>query len=213
MKRELYIVAGLLILFFIFATLFFKYAFSPTPDSDRNNEANQVRLEVAVGDDKRLPIVRTFLKQDYDQKSEKQKEKIRNLTGGRVEGDIPCVSLEEDNKLYFSFRKEGNRISPDAPPKIELQINSTSSGEKKETKTIADVVSMDERGNYFYELKRYTTQYEKYFMEFGFVTLFYDIEGEEYVSVFSVYSSNAEDGERFFDNDTLHKSLPAEDGR
>lgn len=213
MKKTVYIVVGVLILFLISAILFLKYAFSPTPDSDRNNEVNQVRLEVAVGNDKRLPIIRTFLKQDYGQKSEEQKEKIRNLTGGRVEGDIPCVSLEEDNKLYFSFRKEGKKISTDAPPRIELQVNLTGSGGKEETKTIADVASMDEQGNYFYELKRYTTQYEKYFMEFGFVTLFYDIEGEEYVSVFSVYSSNAEDGERFFDNDTLHKSLPAEDGR
>lgn len=211
MKRALYISAGVLILFLISATLFLKYAFSPTPASNRNNEVNRVRLEVAVGNDKRLPIVRTFLKQDYDQKSEEQKEKIRNLTGGRVEGDIPCISLEEDNKLYFSFRKEGNGILTDAPPKIAMQVNSISSGEKKEIKTIKDVVSMDEQGNYIYELKRYTAQYEKYFIEFAFVTVSYDIEGEGYVSVFSIYSSNAEDGESFFENETLQDSLPAED--
>lgn len=211
MKRALYIAAGVSVLFLISATLFLKYAFSPTPDSDRNNEVNQMRLEVVAGDDKRLPIVRTFLKQDYGQKSKEQKEKIRNLTGGRVEGDIPCISLEEDNKLYFSFRKEGNKISTGTPPKIELQVNLTGSGGKKEAKTIKDVVAVDGHGNYFYELKRYTTQYEKYFMEFVFVTLSYDIEGEEYVSVFSIYSSNAEDGERFFDNETLQDPLPAED--
>ncbi|AFS78368.1 hypothetical protein Curi_c13580 [Gottschalkia acidurici 9a] len=64
---------------------------------------------------------------------------------------------------------------------------------------------------YSYEIQRYYTQYEKWFMESILIEVKYQIDGNGYVSVFAVTTTNAEDGSNFFENETLNNPIEPEE--
>lgn len=72
MKKLFYI-----ILFFLLA-LFLLYNFLlpvPTPDSQRNQTINGVRLDAKIGSDTRKPIIKTLALKDYKNRNEKAKKR------------------------------------------------------------------------------------------------------------------------------------------
>ncbi|MBU5669339.1 hypothetical protein KQI68_05735 [Peptoniphilus sp. MSJ-1] len=203
------IIKILIVIFILLAgiALFFYFAFSPTPKFMRNNDVDGIKLNVKVGIDERLPIIRTYKLKEYQNLSQDKKDKIKEKIGGKVEGDIPSIHLVFDNKLYFTFEKDGEIIAPENP-KIKIYASASDYRDDTKVRVIEGDLSKDSNNRYFYESKRYGTQYERYFMEYLRIEVYYSINGEDYISTFAVFQDNAREGTDFFDNVDLDSPIP-----
>ena len=182
---------------------------SPKPELKRNNSVHGVKVNVKVSDDERTPIIRTFEREKFESLPEQKVMKLRDTIAGAVEGDIPSIDLNMDNKFYVEFIDKGKVYEPEIP-KIKIFADSYYNDKTRET-VIEDELDRLDDGRYFYETKRYNTQFEKYFMEYLRIEIYYTIDGVDYVSTFGTFQDNANDGTDFFNNETLDTPIPPED--
>lgn len=199
-----------LVLLVIAVFVFIRFAFLPTPEFLRNTKADGVKIEVQISDDDRSPIIRTYTKEEFDRFDQEKIDKIEDDVDGRVEGDLPCIDLLEDNKIYVSFYKDGQKIDPD---KAKIKITAHASDYKDPTKTRHIEGELTDEGDktYSYSTKRYGVQYEKYFMEYLQFNITYAIDGKDYISILGASQSNAPDGTDFFRNEDLKEPLDPEE--
>lgn len=183
--------------------------FSPTPNFRRNNSMNGVKVNIQVSDDERKPIVRTFERKEFESLPESKVMKVRDKIAGRIEGDIPCIHLNYDNKIYFEFTKDGKVYEPEIP-KIKIFASASHYADDQKQRVIEGELDRLDDGRYFYETKRYSTQFEKYFLEYLRIEIYYTIDGVDYISTFGTFQDNANDGTDFFDNENLEKPIPPE---
>lgn len=203
----------ILAILFVLAMILFAAAqiyFSPTPESKRNNSVHGVKVNIKVSDDERKPIVRTFERSKFESMPENKIMKLRDTIGGRVEGDIPCIHLNEDNKIYFTFESGGEVYQPEIP-KIKIFASASHHDDKQKQRVIEGELDRLDDGRYFYETKRYSTQFEKYFIGYLRVEIYYTIDGVDYVSTFGTFQDNANEGTDFFDNEKLEEPIPPEE--
>ncbi|NLW42363.1 MAG: hypothetical protein GXY89_04410 [Tissierellia bacterium] len=186
-----------------------KFILSPTPEFMRNNKVDGVEMKVQVSDDERSPIIRTFKLEDYNKKSEEEKLKIREKVAGRIEGDIPVVNLLIDKNLYYTFYKDNNLVQLEEAPRIEITAHPNHYSDKSDKRLIVDKLRENQDG-YIYEINRYQDQYEKYFLEFSHIQIFFEFEGVDYISVFSIFSTNAPKGTDLFENEDIIEPIPPE---
>lgn len=210
MKSKVAKVFAILILLVIILFVAIQIYFSPTPDFKRNNSIHGDKVNVQVSDDERKPIVRTFEREKFENLSEKELMKLRDTIDGRIEGDIPSIHLNKDNKFYVEFINKGKVYEP-AIPKIKIFASASHYDDKEKQRVIEGELDRLDDGRYFYETKRYSTQYEKYFMEYLRIEIYYTIDGVNYVSTFGTFQDNANDGTDFFDNETLDTPIPPEE--
>ena len=183
--------------------------FSPTPNFRRNNSMNGVKVNIQVSNDERKPIVRTFEREKFESLPESKVMKVRDKIAGRIEGDIPCIHLIYDNKIYFEFTKDGKVYEPEIP-KIKIFASASHYADDQKQRVIEGELDRLDDGRYFYETKRYSTQFEKYFLEYLRIEIYYTIDDVDYVSTFGTFQDNANDGTDFFDNENLEKPIPPE---
>lgn len=210
MKSKVAKVFAIVIIIAIILFVAVQIYFSPTPDFRRNNSIHGVKVNVQVSNDERKPIVRTFEKEKFENLSEKEIVKLRDTIDGRVEGDIPSIHLNEDNKIYFTFEQAGEVYYPEIP-KIKIFASASHYDDKEKQRVIEGELDRLDDGRYFYETKRYSTQFEKYFMEYLRVEIYYTIDGVDYISTFGTFQDNANDGTDFFDNEKLDTPIPPEE--
>lgn len=184
--------------------------FSPTPNFRRNNSMNGVKVNIQVSNDERKPFVRTFERKEFESLPESKVMKVRDKIAGRIEGDIPCIHLNYDNKIYFEFTKDGKVYEPEIP-KIKIFASASHYADDQKQRVIEGELDRLDDGRYFYETKRYSTQFEKYFLEYLRIEIYYTIDGVDYVSTFGTFQDNANDGTDFFDNENLEKPIPPEE--
>lgn len=184
--------------------------FSPTPNFRRNNSMNGVKVNIQVSNDERKPIVRTFEREEFESLPESKVMKVRDKIAGRIEGDIPCIHLNYDNKIYFEFTKDGKVYEPEIP-KIKIFASASHYADDQKQRVIEGELDRLDDGRYFYETKRYSTQFEKYFLEYLRIEIYYTIDGVDYVSTFGTFQDNANDGTDFFDNENLENPIPPEE--
>lgn len=208
--KILFIIAAILILLAIILFVGLQIYFSPTPDSKRNNSIHGVKVNIQVSNDDRKPIVRTFERSKFESMPENKIMKVRDTIEGRVEGDIPSIHLNEDNKIYFTFEKDGEIYEPEIP-KIKIFASASHYDDKEKQRVIEGDLDRLDDGRYFYETKRYSTQFEKYFIGYLRVEIYYTIDGVDYVSTFGTFQDNADEGTDFFDNEELDKPIPPEE--
>ena len=208
--KILFIIAAILILLAIILFVGLQIYFSPTPDFKRNNSIHGDKVNVQVSNDERKPIVRTFEKEKFENLSEKEIIKLRDTIDGRIEGDIPCIHLNEDNKIYFTFERAGEVYPPEIP-KIKIFASASHYDDKEKQRVIEGELDRLDDGRYYFETKRYSTQFEKYFMEYLRVEIYYTIGDVDYVSTFGTMQDNANEGTDFFDNETLENPIPPEE--
>lgn len=208
--KILFIIAAILILLAIILFVGLQICFSPTPDSKRNNSVHGVKVNVQVSNDDRKPIVRTFERSKFESMPENKIMKVRDTIAGRIEGDIPSIHLNEDKKIYFTFEKDGEVYEPEIP-KIKIFAHASHYKDNPLERVIEGELDRLDDGRYFYETKRYNTQFEKYFMEYLRIEIYYTIDGVDYVSTFGTFQDNANDGTDFFNNETLDTPIPPED--
>ena len=208
MKSKVAKVFAIVIILAIILFAAIQIYFSPTPDFRRNNSVHGVKVNIKVSDDERKPIVRTFEREKFEDLPENKIMKLRDTIDGRIEGDIPCIHLNQDNKFYVEFINKGKVYEPESP-KIKIFADSYYDDKTRETVIEGELDRLYD-GRYFYETKRYNTQFEKYFMEYLRVEIYYTIDGVDYVSTFGTFQTNADDGTNFFDNEKLEKPIPPE---
>ncbi|MBS6720937.1 MAG: hypothetical protein E7A44_05180 [Peptoniphilus harei] len=210
MKSKVAKVFAILILLVIILFVAIQIYFSPTPDFKRNNSIHGDKVNIQVSNDERKPIVRTFEKEKFENLSEKEIMKLRDTIDGRIEGDIPSIHLNEDNRIYFTFEKDGEVYQP-AIPKIKIFASASHYDDREKQRVIEGELDRLDDGRYYFETKRYSTQFEKYFLEYLRVEIYYTIDSIEYVSTFGTFQDNANDGTDFFDNETLDTPIPPEE--
>lgn len=206
-KKKLLLIPLILILLLAEAAVLIAFATAPVPEAKRNQTVDGLRVEASVSDDERLPIIKTFRREDYEKKSESEKQKIEESTRGNIEGDIPCVHLLKDPHIYFRLTAEGKSLRPDEMPIVEIKSLPSHREHEKEPKIFFGEVREDAERGYSCALRAYRRQYEKYFLESDLITLRYTVHGREYVSMFSVSVSNAEEGVDFFENEELKEPI------
>ncbi|MFR7872967.1 hypothetical protein [Peptoniphilus sp. HMSC062D09] len=208
--KILFIIAAIL---FVLAMILFAAAqiyFSPTPESKRNNSVHGVRVNIKVSNDERKPIVRTFERVKFESMPESKVMKVRDKIAGRIEGDIPCIHLNDDNKIYFEFAKNGKVYEPETP-KIKIFASASHYDDKERQRVIEGELDRLDDGRYYFETKRYSTQFEKYFLEYLRVEIYYTIDGVDYVSTFGTFQGNGDDGTNYFENNELEEPIPPEE--
>lgn len=209
MKSKVAKVFAIVIILTIFLFAAIQIYFSPTPNFRRNNSMNGVKVNIQVSNDERKPIVRTFEREKFENLSEKEIMKLRDTIDGRIEGDIPCIHLNEDNKIYFTFESGGEVYQPEIP-KIKIFASASHYDDKQKQRVIEGELDRLDDGRYYFETKRYSTQFEKYFLEYLRIEIYYTIDGVDYLSTFGTFQDNANDGTDFFDNENLEKPIPPE---
>lgn len=199
-----------LVFFVIAFFVFIRFAFLPTPEFLRNQEVDGVKIEVQISNDDRKPIIRTYTKEEFETFDQTKIDNIEDDVDGRVEGDIPCIHLLEDNKIYLTFYKDGKKIEPDD---AHIKITTYASDYRDPTKTryIEGELTDEGEKTYSYATKRYSVQYEKFFLEYLRIEVTYTIEGKDYVSILGTFQDNAPDGTDFFKNEDLKEPLDPEE--
>ena len=210
MKSKVAKIFAIVILLAIILFAAVQVYFSPTPDFRRNNSIHGVKVNINVSEDDRKPIVRTFERSKFESMPEKKIAKVKDTVDGRIEGDIPCIHLNEDNKIYFTFEKDGEIYEPEIP-KIKIFAHASHYDDKEKQRVIEGELDRLDDGRYYYETKRYSTQFEKYFMEYLRIEIYYTIDGVDYISTFGTFQDNANDGTDFFDNEKLDTPIPPEE--
>ena len=208
--KILFIIAAIL---FVLAIILFVAAqiyFSPTPDSKRNTSVNGVKVNIKVSNDDRKPIVRTFERSKFESMPENKIMKVRDTIAGRIEGDIPSIHLNEDKKIYFTFEKDGEIYEPEIP-KIKIFAHASHYKDNPLERVIEGELDRLDDGRYYFETKRYSTQFEKYFLEYLRVEIYYTIDGVDYVSTFGTFQGNGDDGTNYFENNELEEPIPPEE--
>ncbi len=208
--KILFIIVAILFLLAIILFVAAQIYFSPTPESKRNNSVHGVKVNIKVSNDERKPIIRTFERSKFESLPESKVMKVRDKIAGRIEGDIPCIHLNEDNKIYFTFEKDGEVFEPEIP-KVKIFASASHYDDKERQRVIEGELDRLDDGRYFYETKRYNTQFEKYFMEYLRIEIYYTIDGVDYVSTFGTFQDNANEGTDFFNNETLDTPIPPEE--
>lgn len=209
MKSKVAKVFAIVIILTIILFAAIQIYFSPTPNFRRNNSMNGVKVNIQVSNDERKPIVRTFERKEFESLPESKVMKVRDKIAGRIEGDIPCIHLNYDNKIYFEFTKDGKVYEPEIP-KIKIFASASHYADDQKQRVIEGELDRLYDGRYFYETKRYSTQFEKYFLEYLRIEIYYTIDGVDYLSTFGTFQDNANDGTDFFDNENLEKPIPPE---
>ena len=210
MKSKVAKVFAIVIILTIILFAAIQIYFSPTPNFRRNNSMNGVKVNIQVSNDERKPIVRTFERKEFESLPESKVMKVRDKIAGRIEGDIPCIHLNYDNKIYFEFTKDGKVYEPEIP-KIKIFASASHYADNQKQRVIEGELDRLDDGRYFYETKRYSTQFEKYFLEYLRIEIYYTIDGLDYLSTFGTFQDNANDGTDFFDNENLEKPIPPEE--
>ena len=182
---------------------------SPKAELKRNNSVHGVKVNIKVSNDERTPIIRTFEREKFESLPEQKVMRLRDTIAGAIEGDIPSIDLNKDSKFYVEFIDKGKVYEPEIP-KIKIFADSYFNDKTRETVIEGDLDRLDD-GRYFYETKRYNTQFEKYFMEYLRIEIYYTIDGVDYLSTFGAFQDNANDGTDFFNNEKLEKPIPPEE--
>ena len=209
MRKKVLIALGILFAAGVAFAAFLSYAFSPTPDFRRNETVDGTRMDAVVAWDERKPIIRTYKEKDYLALTDNQLAKVRDTVEGKIEGDIPCIKLNKDPKIFFQFEKDEKPVKPE---KISIKIIAHASHYDDPQKTRVITGEPKDEGDlgYSYTTKGYSRQYEKDFLEYLQVEVRYTVDGENYISTFGAFQGNVEDGTDFFENETLNTPVEAE---
>ena len=199
------------IILILLVTLFvgLRIYYYPKPELKRNNSVHGVKVNIKVSNDERTPIIRTFERAKFESLPEQKVMRVRDTIAGTVEGDIPCIHLSEDNKFYVEFINKGKVYEPEIP-RIKIFVSESPFDDNQKLRVREGELDRLDDGRYYFETKRYSTQFEKYFMDYLRIEIYYTIDGVDYLSTFGTFQSNADDGTNFFDNENLENPIPPE---
>lgn len=113
-KKLLIVVVPILgIVALIFAIM--HVAYSPTPDKNRITNETDIKVNVETFKYSPKAIIRTYDAEQFSSFSESKQMKLLGSTCGKIEGDIPFVSIKnkKDSYVKISFQdKDSKRVLP-----------------------------------------------------------------------------------------------------
>ena len=209
MKKKILIVLWMILAAGATLAGFVSYVFSPTPNIVRNETVDGIRMDATIAWDERNPIIRTYKEKDYLALTDEKLSKVRDTIDGKIEGDIPCIDLNKNPRIFFQFEKNKKPVKPE---KATIKIIAHASHYDDPQKTRIITGDMKDEGDlgYSYTTKRYSRQYEKYFLEYLQVEVHYTVDGENYISTFGTFQGNANEGTDFFDDEELETPIEPE---
>lgn len=98
----------------VFAVL--HMAYRPTADKDRTTNETDIKLSVETSKETASPFIKTYDAEKFSSFSESKQMKIRSSTCGKVEGDVPFVSIKnkKDSYVKISFKdKDSKNLVPE----------------------------------------------------------------------------------------------------
>lgn len=209
MRKKVLIALAVFIAAGVAFAAFLSYAFSPTPDFRRNETVDGMRMDAVVAWDERKPIIRTYKEKDYLALTEGELAKVRDTIEGKIEGDIPCISLNKDPNMFFQFEKDEKPVKPEKAT-IKIIAHASHWDDPQKTRVITGELKDEGDLGYSYTTKRYSRQYEKYFLEYLQVEVRYTVDGEDYISTFGTFQGNGDDDTDFFENEELPEPVEPE---
>lgn len=198
MKKK--ILFSILTIFVIILGIFtyINYSLKPLPENKRNISTSDVNVTVKLKDAvNRTPIIRTYTKEEFKKMDENEIARIKEIVNGNIEGDVPALKIENGKgSIEISFEKIENKttvkVIPENIPEIKISVLETLYS-KDEPKEIIDSLTETEEGKYLYEIKKYLNVEETYLdenvefnMESMYIEIYYEIDNEEYVSIFAI---------------------------
>ena len=209
MKKKIWIVLWMILAAGATLAVFVSYVFSPTPNIVRNETVDGIRMDATIAWDERNPIIRTFKEKDYIALTDDKLSKVRDTIDGKIEGDIPCIGLNKDPRIFFQFEKNKKPVKPEKAT-IKIIAHASHWDDPQKTRIITGGLRDEGDLGYSYATKRYSRQYETYIMEYLQVEIHYTLDGEKYISTFGTFQSNVDDGTDFFDSETLESPIEPE---
>lgn len=209
MKKKILIVLWMILAAGATLAVFVSYVFSPTPNIVRNETVDGIRMDATIAWDERNPIIRTFKEKDYIALTDDKLSKVRDTIDGGIEGDIPCIDLNKDSRIFFQFEKNKKPVKPEKAT-IKIIAHASHYDDPQKTRIITGELKDEGDLGYSYTTKRYSRQYEKYFLEYLQVEVHYTIDGENYISTFGTFQGNANEGTDFFDDEELETPIEPE---
>lgn len=209
MKKKILIVLWMILAAGATLAVFVSYVFSPTPNIVRNETVDGIRMDATIAWDERNPIIRTFKEKDYIALTDDKLSKVRDTIDGGIEGDIPCIDLNKDPRIFFQFEKNKKPVKPEEAT-IKIIAHASHHDDPQKTRIITGELKDEGDLGYSYTTKRYSRQYEKYFLEYLQVEVHYTIDGENYISTFGTFQGNADEGTDFFDDEELETPIEPE---
>ena len=91
-------------------------AYSQAPDKDRITNETDIKLSVETSEGTASPFIKTYDAEKFSSFSESKQMKIRSSTCGKVEGDVPFVSIKnkKDSYVKISFKdKDSKNLVPE----------------------------------------------------------------------------------------------------
>ena len=135
-----------LIVLIVSFLVFLHFAFQGTPDGERITTDTDIRMLVDIEDSSpSKAITRTYDAESFDNYSETKKNKLRGETGGKLEGDVPHVSIENHDDSYIWLRFQ-NLDYKNLEPKIEKVTLYTADG-----MPVEPIIRTDKKLKYKYE--------------------------------------------------------------
>ncbi|XCP84382.1 helix-turn-helix transcriptional regulator [Roseburia hominis] len=196
------IVIGILAVILIIMLLLIRFwikAFEATPYEMRNQtEADMIMYLDFPDATPSGAIVRTFHRDDYENRSNGKAAKIRDEIGGSIEGDIPAFHLGVGQVIrpVFQNSNELKNLTPDSPPRVAVKEYGPGmlplDDYEEEFCEWETVLQKDNLG-YYLEYESHNKAENEW--EEGGVTclieVYYTINGRDYVSVsaFNAFSS------------------------
>lgn len=216
--KSVSIVIAIISVLALAAVIIINFLFRPLPENKRNLTKTDSKIIVTFNneDEHRTPIIRTYKESEYSKLSKEKQKKIIKIVEGNIEGDIPAVELKgEKAYINIKFTKDGRSIEPDTIPEIKIeQLREDSNDIERDMKEIVIDKLEETKGLYRYKLDRYAPQTDKYFMHFNLIKIYYQIDGEGYVSIFALNTTNADkDVDWFEDNEELDTIIDIEMGK
>lgn len=199
-KRILFSISIIVILVII---IYINWSLKPLPEEKRNISTTDIKMIANIPDAaNRTPIIRTYTKEEFDNFSENELKKIKNIVNGNIEGDVPALKIENGTgviEISFEMIVKNNglmgisKIVPDDIPKIKILVLATLYS-KENPKVVNDsLIKSEVEGTYLYEINRYFNKDEVYHNENDdfstesmFVEVTYEIGNKSYVSVFAM---------------------------
>ena len=209
MKKKILIVLWMILAAGATLAVFVSYVFSPTPNIVRNETVDGIRMDATIAWDERNPIIRTFKEKDYLALTDEKLSKVRDTIDGKIEGDIPCIDLNKDPRIFFQFEKNKKPVKPEEAT-IKIIAHASHYDDPQKTRIITGDMKDEGDLGYSYTTKRYSRQYEKNFLEYLQVEVHYTIDGENYISTFGIFQGNANEGTDFFDDEELETPIEPE---
>lgn len=217
-RKPLLISLGAIAAILLIAFIVIQQAYKPTPDDKRNISTSDVVMNMDVSDSSgRVPIIRTYTLEEFEKMTEKELVEAKDTVNGRVEGDAPANNFDEGkNQINFTFYKNDKKVKPSSNPIIKLEIYPDqlmpyTNNPPYERRDIESELEEDEEGTYSFNMKRYVPQTMKYVTQLSFMEIYFEIDGQKYVGLTSLNTSNTEDGTDFFDNEELDTPIPPEE--